>query len=60
MTQTMKVIQKVIDNITYETPVGTTNCRFCDNNMDDEGTYQDMHAPDCIIHELLAVLRNKA
>lgn len=40
----------------YKTPAGTINCRFCDHCMDHEGTFEDMHAPDCLIHGIRAVL----
>ena len=40
----------------YKTPAGTKNCRFCDHNTDHEGTYEDMHAPDCMIHSLRTLL----
>ena len=47
---------KIYDNHEYETPAGTTNCRFCDNNTDHDGTYADMHAPDCVVNEIRAAL----
>lgn len=40
----------------YKTPAGTTNCRYCDNNMDHEGTYADMHAEDCPVRAAKAAL----
>ena len=45
-----KALKGVLDEHTYEAPAGNTNCRFCDNDMDHEGTFEDMHEPDCIIH----------
>ena len=40
----------------YITPVGTTNCRFCDNCMDHEGTFVNMHAEDCFVLQARAVI----
>ena len=52
------VIKKIIKEIEYTTPEGNTNCRFCDNNLDDLGTFEDMHNESCIIHDLLESLRD--
>ena len=41
----------------YTTPAGATNCKFCDNCMDHEGTFEDMHADDCVIKGIRAVLK---
>lgn len=35
---------------------GTYNCRFCDLNLDDMGTGEDMHSADCLIRTLRSVL----
>jgi hypothetical protein len=40
----------MVNHIEYKTPHGANNCRYCDNNMDHEGTYREMHAKDCPIH----------
>lgn len=56
-----KALKGVLDEHTYEAPAGNTNCRFCDNDMDHEGTFEDMHDPDCIIHSVRsAVALSKA
>ena len=50
-------LQAVLDGIVYETPAGTENCRFCDQNMDHEGTYAEMHDSKCIVHQIRAALK---
>lgn len=52
-------IRSVLADITYETPAGTTNCRFCDHNMDHDGTHLDQHDKACVVHDLRAVLVEK-
>jgi hypothetical protein len=49
----VKNLKRLTDAHIYTTPAGTTNCRYCDNNMDHEGTYQNMHADDCPIKAAL-------
>jgi acetolactate synthase regulatory subunit len=51
-----EALEKIVATYEYTTPAHTTNCRHCDNNMDHEGTYEDMHAPDCVIHDVRAAL----
>lgn len=47
----LAALRAIVSNSTYETPGGYENCRFCDNNMDHEGTFKDMHDPDCEIRK---------
>lgn len=49
-------IVAVLENESYQTPYGTYNCRFCDLNLDDMGTGEDMHSADCLIRTLRSVL----
>jgi len=51
-----EALEILLKSITYVTPSGNENCRFCDNNMDHEGTYEDMHADDCFVHIARAAL----
>lgn len=52
----LMALRAVNGDHTYITPGGHENCRFCDNNMDHEGTYLDMHSSDCVIHKVRAAL----
>lgn len=52
-------LRDLADNGTYGTPAGTTNCRYCDNCMDHEGTFRNMHADDCLINKARALLDGK-
>lgn len=47
-----KAMKGVLAEHKYVAPAGNTNCRFCDNDMDHEGSFVDMHEPDCIIHSV--------
>jgi hypothetical protein len=49
----------VLANHAYFAPAGNKNCRFCDNDLDHEGTFRDMHAPDCVVH-IIRAARAKA
>lgn len=51
-------LRLVVKNHTYQAPAGNTNCRFCDNDMDDEGTSEDMHDEDCVIHAVRKALKS--
>lgn len=51
-----QALRNAVANITYDTPAGTTNCRFCDCNMDHEGTHKNMHADDCEVRDISAAL----
>jgi len=52
----LMLLHRFVDHCEYKTPAGATNCRHCDNNMDHEGTYKNMHAEDCIIRTAQGVL----
>ena len=47
--EAVKALEKIIKSSTYLSAVGNTNCRFCDNDMDHQGTYENMHEADCEI-----------
>jgi len=47
----------LVDRCEYTTPAGSKNCRYCDNNMDHEGTYENMHDAVCPIRDAQLVLR---
>ena len=47
--EAVKALEKIIKSSTYLTALGNTNCRFCDNDMDHQGTYENMHEADCEI-----------
>ena len=49
----------VLANHAYFAPAGNKNCRFCDNDLDHEGTFRDMHSPDCVVH-IIRAARAKA
>ena len=51
-----EALAAVVDDCTYETADGASNCRFCDNLMDHEGTHRDMHDADCLVHKARAAL----
>lgn len=56
MTPREKALNAVMANITYTTPAGNTNCRFCDNDMDHQGTHRDMHDKGCVAHQVTAAI----
>lgn len=49
-------LESILANITYEHGGGRENCRFCDADMDHEGTFADMHTKDCEVHKIRAAL----
>jgi hypothetical protein len=49
--------QAVLDGISYETPAGYINCRFCDADLDHAGTFRDMHEQDCVIHTIREAMK---
>ncbi len=52
----LEALREVVSAHEYTTPAGTINCRFCDNCMDHEGTFEDMHDENCVISKARAVL----
>lgn len=52
-----KVLRRMVNECEYKTPSGATNCRYCDCDMDHEGTHENMHAARCVVREAQAVLR---
>lgn len=51
------VLQRMVDECEYTMPSGAKNCRYCDCNMDHEGTYENMHTARCVVRDAQAVLR---
>ena len=49
-------LQIALNSSEYTRDDGGTNCRFCDEDMDHEGTFKDMHNKDCIVHRFRAAL----
>lgn len=47
--QLVAALHRAVEECEYKTPAGTTNCRYCDNNMDHRGTGEDMHEKGCVI-----------
>lgn len=45
------MLTAVLRDTTYRHENGE-NCRFCDENMDHLGTYQDTHSEDCIVRKI--------
>ena len=51
-----EALQIALNSSEYTRDDGGTNCRFCDEDMDHEGTFKDMHNKDCIVHRFRAAL----
>lgn len=46
----LEALGGLVENATYLTPVTEKeNCRYCDEDMDHEGTFRDMHDTNCPI-----------
>ena len=55
--ESVDVLREINATHGYVTPAGSVNCRFCDNNMvDHEGTYENVHAENCVILKARAAI----
>lgn len=52
----LEALKNMVVGVTYKLGDGGENCRFCDANMDDEGTGLDMHDDDCVVHVARAAI----